>query len=64
MSEPKYFTLVFEGDIRDFKGNPLKTKTPFGVPVSSGIGNAFDEIEQLHQQIASLTRDDIEEPRP
>lgn len=45
--EGPYFTLVFEGDIRKFKDNPLKTETPFGVPVAAGIGNAFDVIEKL-----------------
>jgi len=45
----KFFTLVFEGDITKFKGNPLKTETPFGVPVAAGLGNAFDELENIHE---------------
>jgi hypothetical protein len=39
------FTLVFEGDLRSFGGNPYKTDTPFGRPIASCIGNAFDEID-------------------
>jgi hypothetical protein len=46
-TEKQYFTLVFEGDIQKFKGNPLTTDTVFGVPVAVGIGNAFDQIEEL-----------------
>jgi hypothetical protein len=45
----QFFTLVFEGDITKFEGNPMRTPTPFGVPVASGIGNAFDVIENIHE---------------
>lgn len=45
----RYFTLVFAGNIREFKGNPLETETVFGVPVSVGVGDAHDELERLHQ---------------
>lgn len=41
------FTLVFEGDIRKFKGNPLKTETPFGVPFVASMGNALEENDEL-----------------
>lgn len=61
----KYFTLVFEGDITKFKGNPLKTETPFGVPHAAGLGDAFaqldkiDEIEDAAQKlIAAIARYD------
>lgn len=49
MSKDKYFTLVFAGNIREFKGNPLTTETVFGVPVSVGVGDAHDELERLHE---------------
>jgi hypothetical protein len=58
MSDKQYFTLVFEGDIRAYKGNPLKTETPFGVPVAVGVGNAFDQIESLEDQIGAS--DDVD----
>jgi len=50
----KAFTLAFEGDIRAFEGNPLKTDTPFGRPVASGIGDAFDEIDMLTERVPTL----------
>lgn len=47
MSQRDYFTLVFKGDIGDHFANPLITNTPFGIPVASGKGNAFDEGDAL-----------------
>ncbi len=44
---PDRFTLVFEGDITKFKGNPLKTETPFGIPFAASIGDALEKIEHL-----------------
>lgn len=41
------FTVVFEGDIRKLKGNPLRYETEFGKPIAAGIGNAFDKIENI-----------------
>jgi hypothetical protein len=49
MSNRKYFTLVFEGDITKIEGNPMKIETIYGVPVASGMGNAFDVLENLHE---------------
>jgi hypothetical protein len=46
------FTLVFAGDIRSFDFNPLTTETPFGVPYAVGIGDAFQELEQLAEATA------------
>jgi hypothetical protein len=43
------FTLVFEGDLRKYPGNFFKVDTPFGKPLAAGLGNAFDEIERLHE---------------
>lgn len=48
----KRFTMVFEGDIRSFPGNPLKTETPFGVPYTVADG---DLVEQLNDLQDSLT---------
>lgn len=50
------FTLVFGGDIRRFRGNPHMTETPFGVPIRSGIGDAFAENDDLEQQNERLRR--------
>jgi hypothetical protein len=41
------FTLVFEGDIRQFDFNPLKTDTPFGRPYAVSMGDALAKIDKL-----------------
>lgn len=46
--DPDYVTIVFEKNIRTISDNPFSIDTPFGKPVAIGIGNAFDEIEYLH----------------
>ena len=43
----KAFTLVFAGDIRKFKMNPLTTVTPWGIPYAVGMGDAFEKIDKL-----------------
>jgi len=55
----QYFTLVFQGDICDFK-EPLKTETVFGVPFAAGVGDAFAETEQLEAQLVSDIRAETE----
>jgi|GEM_PF-4218315 len=45
------FTVVFDGDIRKFKGNPLKAETPFGTPSAAGIGDAFQETDDLRDRL-------------
>ena len=49
--DAEYFTIVFEGDIRKFDLNPFKTKTPFGIPVVVGLGDAFARIDELEEQL-------------
>lgn len=51
-----YFTLVFKGDIRAFKGNPFKAETPFGIPVAVGVGDAFDRIAELEAKLLDLSQ--------
>lgn len=41
----KAFTLVFEGDIRQFKMNPLTTETPWGVPYAVAMGDALEQLD-------------------
>lgn len=41
------FTIVFEGDIRKFIGNPLKTDTPFGVPLTVAVGDLIEKLNEL-----------------
>jgi len=45
------FTLVFKGNIRDFKMNPLTTETPWGIPYAVSMGDALEEADQLREQI-------------
>jgi hypothetical protein len=55
-AETGYFTLVFKGHLRDFNGNPLRTETPFGIPVVCGYGDAFEEADNLREELENLTR--------
>lgn len=46
-----HFTLVFAGDIRKFKANPLTTETPFGIAETVGVGDAFEECDRLRETL-------------
>lgn len=49
----EFFTVVFRGDVRKLGFNPLTAETIYGEPIVVGIGNAFDEIETLHDDITA-----------
>lgn len=53
MTDPRAqdFTLVFAGDIRSFKGNPLKEQTPFGVAHSAAVGDLMAENERFRDAL-------------
>jgi hypothetical protein len=51
MSDSDFFTVVFKGNLRDFKGNPLTTETVFGVPIACGYGDAFEETDRLREML-------------
>ena len=51
MRDSDFFTVVFKGNLRTFKGNPLTTETVFGVPIACGYGDAFDEVDKLREQL-------------
>ena len=53
----EYFTLVFKGSLREFKGNPLKTETPFGIPFISAIGNICEENDELRDLLERCPQD-------
>lgn len=58
MSDPRvceYFTLVFRGDIRKLKVNPLTAETPFGTAIIVGIGNAFEELDAIREKLEENT---------
>lgn len=42
----KSFTLVFEGNIRTFKSNPLTTETPWGIPYAVAVGDALEDLDE------------------
>lgn len=54
MPEPTSFTLVFEGNIKKVKGNPMATETVYGIPFAVGIGNAFEEADQLREVLRQI----------
>lgn len=60
----EYFTLVFKGNLKEFKGNPLRTETPFGIPFVCAIGDLSEQVDILEEKLEGLTRDDIEAPHP
>lgn len=53
MAQP-FFTLVFEGQIQRFEGNPLATETPFGTPYAIGYGDAFERERALETTTDAL----------
>ena len=52
------FTLVFAGDIRKFKMNPLTTETPWGVPYAVSLGDALAENDELRELQEKAESDD------
>lgn len=54
------FTLVFEGSLRAFPSNPLKTETPFGTPIGASIGDghaAYDNVVSAGNELADAAGD-------
>ncbi len=51
------FTLVFDGDLKNFEGNPFQTDTPFGRPYAIAIGDALEEKDKLEQRIKEIDPD-------
>jgi hypothetical protein len=59
MKQEKYaeaFTLVFPGDIRRFKQNPLTTETPWGIPYAVALGDRLEEIDELERRLEALEK--------
>lgn len=59
-AEWKSFTLVFDGDLRKFKGPIFQTDTPFGRARGASTGDSFaqhDEAEQVANALADALLD-------
>jgi len=41
------FTVVFDGDIKKWDGNPFDVETPFGKPYAVAVGDALEELDRL-----------------
>lgn len=52
--KPDRFTMVFEGDLREFKGNPLYAVTDWGVPASVGVGDAFARLDAYEAALREI----------
>lgn len=66
MSEKKdrwnCFTIVFEGDISKLPFNPMKAETIFGRVISSGYGNAFEEVRlRVAEELDDLRKQYLDE---
>lgn len=52
------FTLAFDGDIRKFNFNALRTETVFGVAETAGIGNEFEKTEIMRDALMVISHRD------
>lgn len=50
------FTLVFDGELKDFNLNPFMTETQFGKPRAAAIGDALKEKDDLEDRVKELER--------
>lgn len=49
MGDREFFTIVFKGDITKLPFNPMKIDTPFGRPIASGMGHAFERLDAIEE---------------
>ena len=45
------FTLIFDGDIIDFEGNPFHVDTPFGRPQVVSVGDLAHERDRIEDAL-------------
>lgn len=45
----EFFTVVFHGDVTQFDDNPMDFESDFGKVAAIAVGNALDEIENIHE---------------
>lgn len=51
---PEYFTIVFDGRLRDIKSNPFKIESPFGKVVAVSVGDELDKRSIREELLAAL----------
>lgn len=59
MKKHPQMTVVYNCNVRRFKGNPHLVETPFGYAETVGIGNAFEELDE-HLLALDMLLDAIE----
>jgi hypothetical protein len=47
----KYFTVVFEGDMRTIAGNPFNVESIWGKPVVIAWGDVTEERDRLEERL-------------
>jgi len=52
--ETRYITVKFEFDLRTLEGNPFFLETPFGRPIQIGLGDIFQERDDLEERVREL----------
>jgi hypothetical protein len=54
--KPEYFTIVFDGRLRDLKQNPFKVESPFGKVVAVGVGDALGRQDTVIELLEAVTK--------
>lgn len=54
--KPDYFTIVFDGRLRDLKQNPFKVESAFGKVVAVGVGDALGRQEITAELLDATTK--------
>jgi hypothetical protein len=55
-ARPDYFTIVFDGRLRDLKANPFKVESPFGKVVAVGAGDALSRQDITEDLLAAAIK--------
>ncbi len=49
-----FVSVLFEFDIKSIPGNPFDIETPFGKPVTIGLGDVFAERDDLEEKANAM----------
>jgi hypothetical protein len=53
MSEER-FTIVFDGNLRGFNGNPFKADTAFGEPQTIALYDAIEQLDLFREALEKI----------